>query len=119
MACKNDGQNLAVLLLSTALGVAAVVGMLFVVIGDRSDINEIVTDEPAEGVRWQVTQKQRADGIKIRVLEDLQNGREYLIVDWGEGTGVTALLPPAESLSTGGPAEVTVPADFTPAGPDE
>ena len=82
--------------LSIVAGVGLLVGVIALVDPDGSTAVETVADEPVPGQRFQVTQTQKADGLKLKVLADLDTGREYLVVDWGEGAGVTALLPAAD-----------------------
>lgn len=85
---------------SDAIGTLAVVGVigvivavLFVTMPGPNTAAVRATDEPLPGQRFQVTLTQEAESMSLRVLTDLETGRDYLIVDWGEGTGVTPLLP--------------------------
>ena len=100
---------------STVVGVLSVVGgMIFLIAliafvdGDRDTALEPIAAEPLPGQRFQVTATQEAERMTLRVLTDHDTGHEYLIVDWGEGTGVTPLLPPADSLSTDSADQVKV-----------
>ena len=84
------------IVLSILAGLGLLVGLIVLIDPDGSTAVETVAAEPVPGQRFQVTQTQKADGLKLKVLADLETSREYLVVDWGEGAGVTALLPAAD-----------------------